>query len=318
MTATLRGTLPKGSLTEQSGYPLDHSLIQSFNEHRQSLLGLAYRIVGSVSDAEDILQEAFIRWSQNAREVEKPFAWLSTVVTRLALDHCKTAEEKRKQYFGPWLPEPLVSDQEDPEQQHQLDQSLTMALLVVLDRLSPSERAAFILHDLFDFNFDDIAGMLDKSAAACRQLASRSRAKLSSTPVASTISGERHVAMAEAFFHAIRAGDTEALVNLLSEDVIFHSDGGGKAAAARQILEGRDTVVQWILRAISPNLDKAAQALSHQLRWFNGAPGLLLFVEGNPVTAFHFVISTEGIQAIYALRNPDKLRFFKDSDNTER
>ncbi|MEE2733252.1 MAG: RNA polymerase sigma factor SigJ [Pseudomonadota bacterium] len=286
----------------------DDPALHTFNQHRQPLLGLAYRIVGSVHEAEDILQETFLRWSQHREQIQNPFAWLSTVVTRLALDHCKSAEEKRKQYLGPWLPEPLLDNHTDPAQLHQLDQSITLALLVVLDRLSPAERAAFILHDLFDIAFDDIAIMLDKSAAACRQLARRGRTKLNATPVASTVSSEHHMQMAEAFFNATRLGDTDTLMHLLSEDVIFHSDGGGKAAAARRVLSGREAVLDWIGRAITPNLRQAGANLHHRQLWFNGAPGLLLFAGSELVTAFQFVIDAQGIQGIYALRNPDKLR----------
>lgn len=291
----------------------DATGVEIFNQQRPALMGLAYRIVGSVNGAEDIVQEAFIRWSRCETQVENPSAWLSTVVTRLALDHCKSAEETRRRYFGPWLPEPLINEKANPESLHELDQTITMALLVVLDQLSPGERAAFILHDLFDFHFEDIASMLGKSSAACRQLASRGRSRLGSAAVVSTVSSTKHIEVAEAFFNATRTGDTESLVKLLGEAVIFHSDGGGKAAAARKILQGSTVVMEWILRAITPNLMKAGASLNHRIQWFNGAPGLLLLVEGKLVTAFQFVINEQGIQGIYALRNPDKLRLLLPS-----
>lgn len=280
-----------------------------FEQSRQRLFGLAYRITGSISDSEDILQECFLRWQAETNVIRSDQAWLTTVVTRLALDHIKSAEEKRKSYIGPWLPEPLAEPQDEPDSLHELDQSITLALLVVLDQLSASERAAYILHDLFDYSFDEIAAILDKSSAACRKLASRGRAKVQEQPTVSSVPTEQHNAMIEAFFNATRQADSEGLLKLLSKDVIFHSDGGGKAAAGRRIFQGQAEVLDWIERVLFRFFHQPDADIQFKQHWFNGAPGMLVFHEGQLVTAFNFTVDDSGIRHIYALRNPDKLRF---------
>ncbi|MFC3153025.1 RNA polymerase sigma factor SigJ [Litoribrevibacter euphylliae] len=280
-----------------------------FEQSRQRLFGLAYRITGSISDSEDILQECFLRWQAKTGTIESDQAWLTTVVTRLALDHIKSAEEKRKSYIGPWLPEPLSEPHDEPDSLHELDQSITMALLVIMDQLSASERAAYILHDLFDYSFDEVASILDKSSAACRKLASRGRAKVQEQPTVSTVPTEQHTAMIDAFFNATRQADSEGLLKLLSKDVIFHSDGGGKAVAGRRIFSGQADVADWIERVLFKFFHQQDADITFKPHWFNGAPGMLVFHKGLLVTAFNFTIDDTGIRHIYALRNPDKLHF---------
>lgn len=281
------------------------TIVATFEHNRRRLFGLAYRITGSVAEAEDILQEAYLRWSEHAAAVATPAAWLNTMVTRLAIDHSKRASEKRKLYVGPWLPEPLADHHLEPDTIHELDQSVTMALLVVLDQLPPAERAAFVLHDLFDFSFDDIAAMLDKNPAACRKLASRGRSKVKQQPTVSTVAPSRHQAVVQAFFNATRQADTAGLVKLLCDDVVFKADGGGKATAARRVLQGRDAVLDWIQRVLYAAWQDAE--VSAQLRWFNGAAGLLVYHRDRLEAAFSFTVDEQGIRHIYALRNPDKL-----------
>ena len=280
-----------------------------FESERPLLMGLAYRMLGSRHAAEDIVQEAYLRWSKQHEVVANPRAWLSTVVTRLALDHCKSAEEQRKQYIGSWLPDPLCDSHTDPQHLLELDQSITMALLALLEQLTPGERAAFILHELFDFSFQDIAVMLDKPEATCRKLASRSRNRIRQQPVASSVKSNEHSAMVTAFFSAIREANTSELVTLLSEDIVFKADGGGKATAVRRILRGRSDVVDWIQRVMLPHYSDPGVMLSYRIQRFNGAPGLLIFEAHKLVTAFSFVVDESGIRQIDALRNPDKLQW---------
>ncbi|WDE07198.1 sigma-70 family RNA polymerase sigma factor [Thalassomonas viridans] len=308
---------------------------QIFACHRDRLLALAYRLTGSVFESEDIVQEAYIRWHhtlkkstlkkstlekrtlQNSaqepspREIETPRAWLTTVTTRLSLDYLKSARCQRQSYIGPWLPEPLIANQQQPDNMHALDQSVTMAFMVLLDRLSPAQRAAYILHDLLGYAFDDIAEILGVSSASCRKLASRSREKINAGAEHEPVPAAQHQQLIEAFFLAVRDADHRALLSLLTDDVIFHSDGGGKAAAAPHILKGKEEVLAWMKKVLIPALGQW-QTLpgKRTLVCFNGSPGIVLWQEGKVISAFSISLAKSGIRQIYALRNPDKLQLF--------
>ncbi|WDE10170.1 RNA polymerase sigma factor SigJ [Thalassomonas haliotis] len=288
---------------------------QEFAAHRDKLFGIAYRLTGSVSESEDIVQDAYIRWHTrckgNLGNIDTPQAWLTTVTTRLSLDYLKSARHQRQSYLGPWLPEPLIENKQQPESVHELDQTVTMALMVLLDRLSPPQRAAYILHDLLGYAFDEIAAMLGASAVSCRKLASRSREKIRADAKNSLVSATQHQALVEAFFTAVRGADQQALLSLLSDDVIFHSDGGGKAAAALHILTGREEVVAWVAKVLMPAFKHVlASQGKRTIEWFNGSPGIVLWQQDKPVSAFSFTLDESGIRQIYALRNPDKLQLF--------
>ena len=287
--------------------------LEIFESHRLKLTGLVYRITGSTFEAEDIVQETFLKWmNADHNIIQSPSSWLTTVATRMALDHLKSAKVKRESYTGPWLPEPYISDNETPENEHELDQSITMALLVLLEQLSPGERASYILHDLFHYNFDEVGKILNKTGVSCRKLASRAREKIDKDVIQYNPSKEEHLEIVSAFFAAVKNGDMSGLMSLLKENVIFHADGGGKAIAAREILEGLDSVATFLINVITPSFsesDSADTAVTHV--WFNGAPGVVIWINKKPVTAFNFVIEDRIITKIHALRNPDKLKFFE-------
>ena len=289
------------------------SILDTFEMNRSTLLSLAYRITGSIAEAEDIVQDAFIKWSHaNHGTIQSPRSWLMTVVTRQAMDHLKSARVQRESYIGPWLPEPFINpDNKTPEVEHELDETITMALLVLLEQLTPGERASFILHDLFHYHFDEIARILNKTGASCRKLASRAREKIDKDALSQTLNKEDYIQIIDAFFEAVKKGDMAGLESLLRENVIMHTDGGGKAAAAVKLLEGLDTVAHFLIKVVSPNLSQTGdEATSISNVWFNGTPGFVLWKDKKPVSAFNFAIKGNKIKSIYALRNPDKLKFF--------
>lgn len=287
-------------------------ITQIFERHRNKLIGIAYRITGSITEAEDIVQESFIRWNKvNPDEIQTPEAWLCTVVTRLSLDYVKSAQHQRQSYIGPWLPEPFIDFNQAPCAQHEIDQSITMALMVLLDQLSATERASYILHDLFDYSFNEVADILGRSSASCRKLASRSREKIHSKPKQAIASSMQYQQLIEAFFSATRDDNEAALLQLLSDDVVFYSDGGGKASAAPRILIGRSEVMAWFSRVLSPVFKhRQRRNEKRSIEWFNGSPGLVLWQGSEAISAFSFTIEDSAIKAIHALRNPDKLCLF--------
>ena len=276
--------------------------LDAFARERSYLVRLAYRMLGSVADAEDAVQDTYLRW-QAAGEpaLDTPRAWFTRTCTRLCLDRLKSAHRTREQYVGEWLPEPFV---DDSETRAVLDESLSMALLATIERLTPAERAAFLLHDVFDYGFDDIASMLDLSPANCRQLATRARRHLAGERVRGPRDADTVQRLGQAFFAAIRGGDIAGLQAVLSEDVVLRADGGGKVSAARRPVEGRTAVLRFLaaifMRGNAPDLEVRE-------RWFNGAPGMLIVDGERPVSAFHFNVRDGRIAGIFVQRNPDKL-----------
>lgn len=287
--------------------------LDTFESHRLKLTGLAYRITGSIAEAEDIVQETFLKWaSADHKMIESPYSWLITVVTRMSLDHLKSARVKRESYIGPWLPEPFIADNKTPENEYELDESITMALMILLEQLSSGERASFILHDLFHFNFDEVGAILDKTGVACRKLASRAREKIDKDALQHKPNKQDHLEIVSAFFEAVKKGDMTELVSLLRENVVLHADGGGKALAALEILEGLELVVAFLQEKVAPSfvsVDSEDAAITHV--WFNGSPGFVIWLDEKPVSAFNFEIEGRMIQKIHALRNPDKLSFYE-------
>ena len=229
----------------------------SFEPYRKRLLGLAYRMLASMADAEDAVQEAYLRWHAADREkVSDPKAFLMTTTARICLDLLTSARARREEYVGPWLPEPVVDTAAlAPDSQTELAEDLSIALLLTLDRLSPLERAAFLLHDVFDFSFSEVATTLDRSEAACRQLAARARAHVRAIRPRGAVtppgrSGEidaKHSQLLSAFVSATRSGDLDALTRLLAADVRVVTDGGGKAAAAINVLDGADRAARFLI-----------------------------------------------------------------------
>lgn len=270
-----------------------------FAAHRPDLLRVAYRMLGSMSDAEDVVQEAYLRWAREDRaEVTAPAAFLRRIVTRLCLDQLGSARARRETYTGPWLPEPMVEEEEPVG-------DVTLPLLLALDRLSPLERAAFILHDVFGETFEDVAGLIGRDPAACRQLAARARAHVRMDRPRYPVEREKGLEIAAAFFEATRGEGTEALGALLSQDVRLHSDGGGKRPAVARVLEGASEVVR-ALSALARLRRRSPQLVRHA--FINGLPGYVTREPDGLLQTTAFLIEDGLIRAIYVMRNPDKLR----------
>jgi RNA polymerase sigma-70 factor (ECF subfamily) len=287
----------------------------SFEPFRRRLLGLAYRMLGSMADAEDAVQETYLRWHRADRnQVSDPRAFLMTTTTRICLDMLTSARARREEYAGPWLPEPVVDTAAlAPDSRTELAEDLSIALLLTLDRLSPLERAAFLLHDVFDFSFSEVAAALERSEAACRQLAARARAHVrevrprgtTTPPVSSGEIDAKHAQLMSAFVAATSSGDLDALKQLLAGDVRVVTDGGGKVAAALNVLEGADRAARFLVGAA-----RKGWRDDYTMRYavINDLPGIIIGTPEGPVQTAAFEIEGGVIRALYVVRNPDKLR----------
>ena len=272
----------------------------AFVPHRAYLEGLAYRMLGTISDAQDIVQEAFLRWSAVDRaEVAEPRAFLTRIVTRLCLDQLKSARARREEYVGTWLPEPAVLS--TPEE-HAHD--LSVALLLALERLSPLERAAFLLHDVFDVDYADVAATLERSEASCRQLAARGREHVRAERPRYAPSADVTERVLAAFQAALASGDPAPLAQVLSEDAIFYTDGGGKRRAALRPIYGREKILRFLQGVRNK---RATVGVSLERTNINGQPGFLLRGPDG-VESIALEISGDELTAMYYVRNPDKLR----------
>lgn len=283
-----------------------------FEENRRVLESLAYRMLGTLADARDIVQDTYLKWREaDHREIRDARAWLVTVCSRLALNSLRSARARRETYVGTWLPEPLLEGQDPPAADSwEIDDTVSVALMLALERLSPSERAAFLLHEVFGHGFDEIAVILGKSSAACRQLASRARAHVQAEKPRFDPSAAEHQRLLEAFLRAARAGELAPLKTMLAASVEMHSDGGGKADAALWVLRGPETVATFLV-GVWRKMAAAGIAIQIVPRWFNGAPGLLVHENGTLATALSVSIADGTIQRIYAHRNPEKLSAFQ-------
>lgn len=275
----------------------------AFEAARPMLLRTAYRMLGSLADAEDVVQDAWLRWSGvDQDEIKEPAAFLRRIVTRLSLDVLKSARSKREEYVGPWLPDPIV--EEYPVE------DVTLPLLLALERLSPLERAAFLLHDVFGESFDDIAETLGRDAAAARQLASRARQNLRADKPRYSVSREQGLSIASAFFAASRSGDVDALGELLARDVSFQSDGGGKRPALPRVITGAEEVAG-LLGAIAGLYAKMPSKLV-RYTFINGLPGFVT-QEPDGLQTTALLIDEGRVKAVYVMRNPDKLRHLESA-----
>lgn len=267
---------------------------------RPRLIRVAYRMLGSVADAEDMVQEAFIRWMAADRaEVREPEAFLRRTVTRLCLDQLKSARHRRETYLGPWLPDPIVEE-------HAAEDDVTLPLMLALERLSPLERASFLLHDVFGLGFEEIAASIGRDAAACRQLAARARLHVREARPRYRMEKQRGLDIANAFFTASRSGDMEALAALLAADVSLYADGGGKRSAAIRPIFGLADVMK-LHRALSALFRRHGSTLVRSC-FISGLPGFVTREADGELQTTAFEIEDGRIAAIYVMRNPDKLR----------
>ncbi|OAN56122.1 sigma-70 family RNA polymerase sigma factor [Sphingobium sp. TCM1] len=271
-----------------------------FDPLRPRLIRVAYRMLGSVADAEDMVQEAFIRWMGADRAaVREPEAFLRRTVTRLCLDQLKSARVQRETYVGPWLPEPLVEEEEEED-------DVALPLMLALERLSPLERAAFLLHDVFGLDFEEVAATVGRDSAACRQLAARARSHVRDARPRYQVEKARGMEIASAFFAASRSGDMTALGAMLAADVSFHSDGGGKRPAAIRPAIGFGQVMQ-VHKALAVLFGKYGSTLLRTCI-INGLPGFVTREADGEVQTTALDIEDGKVTAIYIMRNPDKLR----------
>lgn len=295
----------------------------SFEPYRQRLLGLAYRMLGSMADAEDAVQEAYLRWHAADRDrVSDSRAFLMTTTTRICLDMLTSARVRHEEYVGPWLPEPVLDTAAlAPDSRTELAEDLSFALLLTLDRLSPLERAAFLLHDVFDFSFAEVGATLERSEAACRKLATRARAHVralrprgatSYAAAPTSRPGEldaKHVQLLSAFAAATQAGDLNALTQMLANDVRITTDGGGKVRAALNVIEGADRAAQFLVEVTRKRPGQWwRDDFRPRFAIINGLAGIIVEAPEGAVQTAAFEIEGGLIRALYIVRNPDKLR----------
>jgi RNA polymerase sigma-70 factor (ECF subfamily) len=276
----------------------------TFEDERLRLTSLGYRMLGSVTEAEDAVQDCWLRWQGvDQVDIRTPAAWLTTAMTRLCIDRLRAAKTVRETYVGPWLPEPLLATDDPPPDRVELAEGLTMALLIVMETLTPAERAAFILREAFDYDYDDIAGVLDSSVVNARKLVSRARARVEDGAPREVPEPDIAIRLAAAFGQASAQGDMTALEALLHEDVLLRSDGGGKVAAALNPIYGRDKVIRFLI-----GLERKAEgALSLNLATVNDGPGFVIR-QGESTHAVVSLTTREGrISNIDIVRNPQKL-----------
>lgn len=270
----------------------------SFEPLRPKLMRVAYRMLGSVHDAEDVVQEAFIRWMNTDRgTIREPEAFLRRMVTRLCLDQLKSARRQRETYIGPWLPDPVVEEEEVED--------VTLPLMLALERLSPLERAVFLLHDVFGLGFEEVAVTIQRDPAACRQLASRAREHVRNARPRFQVEKQRGLAIAKAFFTASRGGDMKALGAMLAADVSMQSDGGGKRPSATRPILGFGAVMK-VFGGLATTLFQKSQFV--RAAFINGLPGFITLEADGQLQTTALEIEEGKVAAIYIMRNPDKLR----------
>ncbi len=273
-----------------------------FVSHRSLLFTVAYEMLGSAADAEDVVQETWLRWADaDTSEVRDPRAYLVRIVTRLALNRLRTLARRREDYVGEWLPEPLLTTP-DVAEDVELAESVSMAMLTVLETLTPTERAVFVLREVFDLPYDEIAAAVDKSAAAVRQVARRARQHVEARQPRMKVDRSEHERVVERFLAALSNGDVQGLMEVLAADVVAVSDGGGLVTAARRPVVGADRVALFLSR-----LSKIAPDAVVDTLWLNGALGARVVLAGELDTVISFVVEGGRISRMYAVRNPHKL-----------
>ena len=281
------------------------SSLEDFTEYRPLLFSIAYRMLGSVMEAEDIVQDAFLRWRESVGdEIRSPKSFLSTIVTRLSIDRLRSAQLQRESYIGPWLPEPLITEPgQSTADLVSTSEHISIAFLVLLENLSPVERAVFLLREVFDYSYAEIAEVVHKSEANCRQITRRARQKVNAGHGRFQANPEKQQTLVQQFITTCNTGDLPGLIHLLSDDIGLYSDGGGKVTAARKPIYGNNQVANFLLRIIR----QAPAGMSVQPTWINGRFGFIIYVGRKPQSVFSFDLDESKIHKIYAVLNPDKL-----------
>jgi RNA polymerase sigma-70 factor (ECF subfamily) len=277
---------------------------------RPLVFSIAYRMVGSVTEAEDLVQEAFVRYHQHRAgggEVDEPKAFLTTIVTRLAIDHLRSARVRREAYVGPWLPEPLLADDSaDPARHAELADSLSLAFLVLLEQLSPLERAAFLLREVFGYPYDHIAGTIGRSEDSCRQLVARARRHIDEGRPRYEVDRARHEELTDRFLDACMTGDVDGLAELLAADVVLVTDGGGRVKAVRKPVLGRDKVSRVLVTIMRPDRRAGVAAIRPVL--VNGRPGrVAVDADGAALAVLELEVGDGVVRAVHVVVNPEKL-----------
>jgi RNA polymerase sigma-70 factor (TIGR02957 family) len=292
--------------------------VERFETLRPRLFEVAYRMLGTASDAEDVVQDAWLRYSAAPSSgVGSPKAYLTTIVTRLCLDRLKSARAQRETYVGPWLPEPILTDvrllHEGPEQSLALAESVTLAFMLLLETLTPEERAVFLLREVFEYTHDEIAAMLGMTAAGCRQLLHRAKAHVAARRPRFRAATEEKRQLVGRFVSALRQGNAEALTRVLAEDVGLWGDGGGKVLAARRPVLGRTGVLNLLLgiRRTAPSAGIALEDVALEILDVNGEPAVVIRVAGEVDSVYACAIADGAITAIRVVRNPDKLAYLR-------
>lgn len=281
--------------------------VEVFEEQRPRLTAIAYGIVGSVMEAEDVIQDAWLRWAgTDQATVDEPAAYLTTIVTRLAIDRLRSARARRERYVGPWLPEPIVREvEEDPADTVAEAERISMALMTALERLNPVERAVFLLREVFDFDYAEIAPIVDRTVPACRQIAARARARVGDPGRTVPIDPEEEAAIVTDFVQALASGDVDVIVERLAADVVLWSDGGSVRRAARHPIHGAPKVAAFLASVLQRGI---AQGGTGRLVLANGQLALRLDLDDGLYGIMTFDIADETITAVRSVINPDKLR----------
>ena len=280
--------------------------VETFQRYRGLLFSIAYRMLGSVSDSEDIVQETFIRWQQSSdEEIRSPRAFLVTIISRLCINQLQTARVRREEYVGQWLPEPLLTGPgSDPSESARVGESLSMAFLVLLERLTPTERAVFLLHEVFDYEYTEIAQTLGQNEANCRQILRRARQHVAEIRPRFDASPQQREQLLYQFLDATSHGDLNGLVALLSKEVVLHSDSGGKSAAVPNLVHGASNVARAILGALKKLVPRN---LVTRVAQINGQPGVVSYLNGRPYSVVTIDAVDGLVQSIFIVTNPEKL-----------
>jgi RNA polymerase sigma-70 factor, ECF subfamily len=281
-------------------------VIDTFIDHRELLFGIAYRMLGRVAEADDMVQETWLRWQkQDSAQITSPKAWLVSTITRLCIDQLRSAQRSREEYYGVWLPEPLVeSPGRSPDEAAALADSLTMAFMMMLETLSPVERAVFLLREVFDYDYSEIAGIVDKSESNCRQIVRRAKASLPRAISSSAPPSDRARRVVEQFLQATSTGQVGDLLALLADDATLYTDGGGVVNAAGRPIQTADRISRFFVGI----RQRAAAEIAFRYTRINGRFGALVFVNDQLDRSISFELEGDRIVAIYMVRNPEKLR----------